>query len=485
MATSGSVSTSKYDGRYCELTWSSTKSGNVSTVTWEANLKGGNSSYYITSQCFFEITCSKGTSSKSKITVLSYDTSRKGYKGSIGSGSFTITHNSTGEGAFSIKLSIATFNHDVNCTGSNSWTLPTTSYTIKYDKGNATNWSNAPSNQTKQYGVNLTLSSTIPTTTHTGTGTRTITFDNKTNGGSTANSSKESVKTLTYKFNKYNTKLDRSGTSYEAGGTYSANAGATLYAGWSVANSDEAYPTITAPTPTKNSTTSTRTVTFNATTNGGKCDTSSLNSTATTTYSCSGYYTAATDGTKRCNAGAAFSPSKTETLYAQYSGTQGSFSEITLPKATKDSTSKTYTLILDVNGGDPLDQSSYSIVNTIENRFQGWHTTASGSGATNYGGTGYKMTPPKTMTLYARFVPTPVNEKVVLPTPTKAGFSFVGWDTSATAAFPAYAGGEEIGISEDTTLHAIWKVDNPYGWRHVQPYIFLDSTWQPGAVYVY
>ena len=73
-----------------------------------------------------------------------------------------------------------------------------TSYTISY---NANNGSGAPANQTKWYGTNLTLSSTKPTRTG-------------------------------YSFVRWNTKTDNTGTGYNPGGTYSANAAATLYAIW-------------------------------------------------------------------------------------------------------------------------------------------------------------------------------------------------------------------------------------------------------------
>ena len=79
-------------------------------------------------------------------------------------------------------------------------------------------------------------------------------------------------------------------------------------------------------------------VTFNA--NGGSCATSSLTqSTPTSTitlptptragYTCTGWYTASSGGTKRGNAGATYTPSASETLYAQWAsaGTSVSLSK--------------------------------------------------------------------------------------------------------------------------------------------------------------
>ena len=76
------------------------------------------------------------------------------------------------------------------------WNINT--YTVVY---NANGGSGAPANQTKTYGVNLTLSSTKPTLSG-------------------------------YTFVKWNTKSDATGTDYASGGSYTANAGVTLYAIW-------------------------------------------------------------------------------------------------------------------------------------------------------------------------------------------------------------------------------------------------------------
>ncbi|MDO4317659.1 MAG: InlB B-repeat-containing protein [Lachnospiraceae bacterium] len=71
-------------------------------------------------------------------------------------------------------------------------------YTISY---NANGGTGAPGNQTKTYGSDLTLSSTVPTRTG-------------------------------YTFTGWNTKADGTGTSYAKGAKYTANASVTLYAQW-------------------------------------------------------------------------------------------------------------------------------------------------------------------------------------------------------------------------------------------------------------
>ncbi len=146
-------------------------------------------------------------------------------------------------------------------------------YTVSY---NANGGSGAPANQTKTYGVALTLSSTKPTrtgydfikwnTNSSGTGTnynsganytsnanlslyavwskKTYTVSYNANGGSGAPSSQTKTYdvnlTLTstkptrtgYDFVKWNTKADGTGTNYNSGASYTSNAAVTLYAVW-------------------------------------------------------------------------------------------------------------------------------------------------------------------------------------------------------------------------------------------------------------
>lgn len=80
-----------------------------------------------------------------------------------------------------------------------SVTIPAlASYTVSY---NANGGSGAPANQTKYYGQTLTLSSTIPTRTG-------------------------------YTFKGWSTDKSATNATYSSGGSYTANAGATLYAVW-------------------------------------------------------------------------------------------------------------------------------------------------------------------------------------------------------------------------------------------------------------
>lgn len=200
-----------------------------------------------------------------------------------------------------------------------------TVYTVSY---NANGGSSTPAAQKKVSGQNITVSSAISRNNSTANGYK-VTFNG--NGGTPSKTSATATNTIKYTFSKWNTAANGSGTSYNAGATYSANANATLYAQWSSSTTRGAITTATA---SRGNGTATRTVTFNA--NGGSCSTASLNSTATITYTCKGWYTAASGGTKRAASGGSYTPSATETVYAQWTSTTGAYSAITLPTPTRD-----------------------------------------------------------------------------------------------------------------------------------------------------
>ena len=172
----------------------------------------------------------------------------------------------------------ATYSGSADLTLYPHWKADT--YTIKYD---ANGGSGAPGNQTKTYGVALTLSSTKPTRANASAGSYTVTYN--ANSGSVSPASASAARTTSYTFNNWNTASGGGGTSYASGGTYSANAAATLYAQW---NSSTSTAAVTLPTPTRSG------------------------------YTCNGWYTASSGGTKVGNAGASYTPTGNITLYAQW-----------------------------------------------------------------------------------------------------------------------------------------------------------------------
>jgi len=192
-------------------------------------------------------------------------------------------------------------------------------YQVTYDPNGGTT---TPATQTKTYGQGLTLANAITRNNAEYAG-YSVSFNP--NGGSGSTTTEFAGLTITYSFYKW---LDDDDTEYDGGGTYTKNKATTMWAAW-----DQTYirGSVTAPAaPSRADSTATRTVTFNA--NGGTCDTPSLNSTATVSYTGLGWY--AVDGTsitRRVVNGGTYTPTKDEMLYQQWSTTTGTFSSITLP----------------------------------------------------------------------------------------------------------------------------------------------------------
>lgn len=332
---------------------------------------------------------------------------------------------------------------------------------------NANGGSGAPGTQTKDWGTALTISSTKPTKSSTTSTGYTVTFDG--NGGTPSKTSAVATNTTSYTFNHWDTASDGSGTDYASGGSYTTEASDTLYAIYSSSLSRGAITTATA---SKSNGTSTRKVTFNATTNGGSCSTASLNSTATITYSCNGWYTAASGGTKRASSGGSYTPSSSETVYAQWGSSTGTYSAITLPAATKSNGTATRTVTFNGNGGST--PSAMTSTATITYTQTGWYTAA--SGGTSRGKAGASYTPSAAETVYAQFSSsTGSYSAITLPTPTRTDYIFKGWATSATATEGVTGSYTPTG---NVTLYATWVEDQ------AKARIKHNSTWKQGKVFV-
>lgn len=231
--------------------------------------------YYSGAKTNYGMTASSGGSS---VTLNPFGT-----KASSGSGSFTGTYSISGNGSATktITVTFKNFNTDNgnSATKSVSFTVTVpawTSYAIKY---NANGGSGAPGSQTKWKNQTLTLSSTKPTrtgysflgwstsssatsATYSAGGkytanaaatlyavwkanTYTITYNANGGTGAPGNQTKTYGKTLTlsstkptrtnYNFKGWGTSASATTVTYAAGGSYTANAAATLYAVWELA----------------------------------------------------------------------------------------------------------------------------------------------------------------------------------------------------------------------------------------------------------
>ena len=354
-----------------------------------------------------------------------------------------------------------------NITGGTLYITQAT-YTVNYA---ANGGSSTPSSQTKIYNQALTLQGGISRNNSTSNG-YTVTYNS--NGGNTPSATSQTqTNTTKYSFSSWKAS---NGTTYSGGGNYTANADTTMTAQWS---SSTTNGTLTSPTCTKNNTTSTRKVTFNATSNGGSCSTASLDSTATVTYSLNGWYTATSGGTKRVNGGTSYTPSATETLYAQWGSSTGSYSQVTLPSATKPNGTATRTVTFDGNGGST--PNALNSTATITYTQTGWYTSA--SGGTNRGVAGTSYTPSSAETVYAQFSGSTGNySSITLPTQTRTDYIFKGWSTDPTATSGITG---SYTPSSDVTLYATWiedqaKVKLKEGgvWKTGKVFIKVNGEWK-------
>ncbi len=283
-------------------------------------------------------------------------------------------------------------------------------YTVSYNVNGGTG---SIASQTKTHGTNLTLTTAKPTG-------KSFTVTYNANGGTVSTSSK----TVSQTFTSWNTSANGSGTAYNAGATYSANANVTLYAQY-------ANPSIgSLPTPTRSG------------------------------YAFDGWYTSATGGTKITNS---TEVTANTTVYAHWkanaytvsynvNGGTGSIASQTkthgtnLTLTTAKPTGKSFTVTYNANGGTVSTSSK-----TVSQIFTNWNTAANGSGKTYNAGAKYSAN--ESVTLYAQYANPSIGS---LPTPTRSGYSFEGWYTSATGGTKITNSTE---VTANTTVYAHWKAN--------------------------
>ena len=122
MALSGSVSTNgasgEGEGRYYTLSWTATQSiaNNTSTISWTLSTAGGYSSWITERTVYVDIDGER---------VFSKTNAVDRYRGTIATGTKTISHNSDGTRSFSVSLAAAIYYSSIGCTGSQTFTLDT------------------------------------------------------------------------------------------------------------------------------------------------------------------------------------------------------------------------------------------------------------------------------------------------------------------------------------------------------------------------
>ncbi len=349
--------------------------------------------------------------------------------------------NTAADGSGTSYSAGATYSVESGATLYAQWTADT--YTVTYE-GNGSTGGTDPADQTKTHGVDLTLSDQ---------GTL--------------------VKTG-YTFAGWNTAADGAGTSYAAGGTYSAEAGATLYAQWT----EIAY-TISGTIDDGTNPLAGVTVTFSY-------DGSTVTTDASGFYSKSGVpFNTETDIT----------PSKTGYTFDPINRSLAELSE-DRPNQDFTGTLDTYTVTFEGNGStggsDPADQTkTYGVDLTLSDEgtlvrtgytFSGWNTAADGSGTSYTAGGTYSVE--SGATLYAQWtadtytvtydgngftggaepsdqtkthgVDLTLSDKGTL---VRTGYTFVEWNTTADGSGDSYAESASYTNNANLDLFAIWTAD--------------------------
>lgn len=328
------------------------------------------------------------------------------------------------------------------------WRYKPATYTVAFD---ANGGANAPSSQTKTYGVALTLTTAIPTRAN-------------------------------YRFAGWSKDRNATSASYTAGGSYTDNAGVTLYAVW--VYSPESY-TIRYDANGGTGAPSNQTKTY------GVPLTLSVIKPTRAGYEFLGWATSKIATTSEYAPGERYTDEASVTFYAVWRYVP-----------------KTYTVSYDANGGSnapgtqtKTENVALTLASTIPARegytFRGWATTPTATTADYQPGGSY--TANAAVTLYAVWekdsytVSYDANGGTGAPSsqvkkhgetlklrteiPTRSGYDFLGWAESSTATSATYLAGATYSENAGITLYAVWRERN-YDFSVSNLTVTPDEVWQ-------
>ena len=405
---------------------------NTATPQWDPNPQScpsGGSTYTVT----FNVNGGSGSPSSTSVTQASAGASvTLATQNTLSKTGNTFSGwNTASDGTGTNYSAGSSYTPGANITLYAKWTADT--YTVSYNANSATSGS-VPSDQTKTYGVNLTL---------------------RTNSGSLARTG--------YTFAGWNTAANGSGTSYSAGGTYSTNAADVLYAEWAA----DSY-TLTYDANSGNvCSPSTKSITY-ASTYGSLC------TPTRTGYTFSSWNTQADGNGSTIASGTTVSVTADQTIYAIWAA-------------------NSYSVIFDNDGGSGSMSNQSVDYGVAENltansftrtgyTFGGWATSSGGSAAYT-DGQSYTHATAGNVTLYAvwtansysvifdndggsgsmsnQSVDYGVAENLTANSFTRTGYTFGGWATSSGGS-AAYTDGQSYthATAGNVTLYAVWAANS-------------------------
>ena len=309
--------------------------------------------------------------------------------------------------------------------------------TVTYN-GNSNDGGSVPANQTKTYGVNLTLASNTGTLSRSG-----------------------------YAFGGWNTQSNGNGTPYTEGGTYSANSAVTLYAKWTANDITITFDSNTATSGTMSA----------LTTKADSATVLTSNGFTKSGYSFQ-YWTedSGGSGTQYTDA-SSYSSLTSKTLYAQWTASVTTYT-ITYDTTTATSGSTTYVTQTYTVGGATLTLNPQGTLARTGYTFGGWKNgattyTASQSGVTlsssitlepiwsgvtytvTYNGNGNSSgAVPSTQSFtYGSGSVTISSNSGDLK---KSSYTFSTWNTASGGTGTTYAPGSTYSGAASITLYAVW-----------------------------
>lgn len=488
------------DSNDCRISAPETSTSNAYTVVFKVTLPNS-SSYYSFNTLKFKIyikdlNTTKGTFyatlSKNGInssytygysTIRNNGISNQSFSYSTSSTyqeiSFDVSGQSKGQTLYLWLFTNSTSDiYKVNYSATHTATLTyTAQYTVSYNNGG---YGTAPSSQYKIEGSGLTLRPFI-----SNQSSNSYVVDFNSNGGSTTPSSITS-KTV----RKQSNWKDSNGNTYVSQGNYTTNAATTMTATWGNA----IQQSITLPDAIlKNPYKPTYTISYNSNNPNTNSSTSAVpNSqtlTRTTSYSFRNWAKDSATSSQVYTAGSTFTPSAKTTMYATWNSSGPTGSIVLAGEMTKgDTTTNGYTVTFNPNGGI-CDKTTLTAVNTIQWKFNGWNTAANGSGTFYAAGSSYSKDSGATM--YAQWTDSiKTYGSIVLPTPIKTGYKFIGWAESIDASSGIIGSYQP---KKSLTLYAIWEPDGgiriylkEYGeYKIALVYIYIDGVWKLTIPYIY
>lgn len=302
-------------------------------------------------------------------------------------------------------------------------------YTVGY---NANGGTDAPISQTKTYGESLTLSSQKPTLPG-------------------------------YSFSSWNTKADGTGTSYASGGTYTANAGVTLYAIWTSNSRTMSYDANGGSgAPAAQTFISGSSVTLS---NGKPTRTGhsflgwSQNQAATTaSYAAGGTYTfndsvtlyavwARQTYTISFNAnggsGAPAAQTKTYGIDITLTSSQPTRNGYTFLGWARSNTAATADYVSGATYGENGNATLYAVWSVVVYTHTLTYSANGGTGAPAAQTQTYSIEDQRSFT-------------VTSDQPIKDGYAFLGWSNTAAGTMD-YVAGDTITAAADKTIYAVWE----------------------------